>query len=120
MLSGLTASIAPATSTRPRSSRRPELEKVVETRSTLQRWMSKNQVKIWVCDRLTVHALWTRSTREKLRWRSSSRKFKERTPNLHQCVRISKRRLMARNGHAYLDVGRRSLEDNGMETVLRK
>ena len=82
--------------------------------------MSKNQVKIWVCDRLTVHALWTRSTREKLRWRSSSRKFKERTPNLHQCVKISKRRLMARNGHAYLDVGRRSLEDNGMETVLRK
>jgi hypothetical protein len=35
-------------------------------------------------------------------------------------VKISKRRLMARNGHAYLDVGRRSLEDNGMETVLRK
>ena len=82
--------------------------------------MSKNQVKIYVCDGLTVHTPWTRSTREKLRWRSSSRKFKERTPNLHQCVRISKRRLMARNGHAYLDVGRRSLEDNGMETVLRK
>ena len=79
--------------------------------------MSKNQVKIWVCDGLTVHAPWTRFTREKLRWRSSSRKSKERA---HQCVRISKRRLMIRNGHTYLDGGRRDLEENKLETVLSK
>jgi hypothetical protein len=82
--------------------------------------MSIMKTKIYVCDGLTVHTPWTRSTREKLRWRSSSRKFKERAPNLHQCVRISKIRLMIRNGHAYLDGGRRDLEENKLETVLRK
>jgi hypothetical protein len=35
-------------------------------------------------------------------------------------VRISKRRLMVRNGHTYLDGGRRDLEENKLETVLRK